>query len=94
MRGLIIADVRREMGYVVDAGIMAHLLKGGTFEVESAIPKDAQLVSVSFDINRNAFLVQFRHESFPIITEGDFVPVQHDGIHIIENLDEVDHDSL
>ena len=94
MRGLIIADARREMGYVIDAGIMAHLLKGGTFYVESSIPKDAQLVSVSFDINRNAFRVQFRHESFPIITEGDFVPVQSDAIHVIENMDEADHDSL
>ena len=85
----LIADHRRQMGFAIDGAIMAMMMKGGNFQIESEIPEDAEYMGVTYMVDRDQYWLKFRHDSFEPIEPGCMIPVLVDAVQITEVMEDV-----
>ena len=80
----LVADYRHQMGFAIDGAILAMMMKGGTFQIDSEIPEDAEYMGVTYMADRDQYWIKFQHNSFDPLPHGGCIPVRTDGIQVIQ----------
>ncbi len=69
--------MRRLYGFIVTGEVIGSFCKRGSraFKVVGPVPESARFYSAHFDNSRNAFIVVFEDESFPLVPQGAIIPI-------------------
>lgn len=75
---------QRRVAVRVTAECLTDLLKGcRTVLIESKIPADAYVISISYDWLRHGFTIVFCHPSFGVVPEGGVIPLETDWLRMV-----------
>ena len=69
--------MRRLCGFYVSGEVISQFCRNGPrqFSVGSLVPDTAQFFSAYFDQSRSAFVCIFEDETFPLLSDGAFIPI-------------------
>jgi len=71
---------RKQIGIAIDLNVLAQMLFGGKFKIDSRLPKTAEFRWMSHDNFKDRIIMVFEDESFGNVPMGDTIPIYRDMI--------------